>query len=179
FEQMAGAMLVAELAPAPSHEAFPEWADAMQRLAEASRRHFRALVHEDETFYAFFRAVTPIDVIERMKIGSRPAARRRGDRGIDDLRAIPWVFAWTQNRCILPAWYGLGTGLETLVADSGLEAVRHMARAWPFFANLLDDVEMALAKTDLDIARRYFALHPDPGGIGERITAEYALTRKM
>src|SRR5690606_29015932 len=69
FEQMAGAMLIAELAPAPSHEAFPEWADAMQRVAEASRQAFRALVHEDENFHAFFRAVTPIDVIERMKIG--------------------------------------------------------------------------------------------------------------
>ncbi|HEX7046197.1 MAG TPA: phosphoenolpyruvate carboxylase [Gammaproteobacteria bacterium] len=178
FEQMAGAMLIADLAPAPSHEDAPEWTAAMERVSNESRRCFRELVYENESFYDFFRTVTPVDVIERMKIGSRPAARRKG-KGIGDLRAIPWVFAWTQNRCILPAWYGLGTGLNALVEHAGLDSVQHMARAWPFFANLLDDVEMVIAKTDMDIADRYFALHDDPSGIGAKISAEHALTVKM
>ncbi len=177
FEQMAGAMLIADLAPAPSHEGEPEWAKAMHLVAGESRRRFRELVHDNGNFYEFFRTATPIDVIERMKIGSRPAARRKG-KGIDDLRAIPWVFAWTQNRCILPAWYGLGAGLNALIERDGLDSVQRMARAWPFFANLLDDVEMVLAKTDMDIAQRYFALHDDPAGIGARIVDEHALTLK-
>lgn len=177
FEQMAGAMLIADLAPPRSHEDESEWSDAMETVAGESRRHFRALVYDTPEFYDFFRTVTPVDVIERMKIGSRPAARRKG-QGIGDLRAIPWVFAWTQNRCILPAWYGLGTGLRALIDNSDLDRVRHMARAWPFFANLLDDVAMALAKADLDISRRYFALADDSAGIAERIADEFALTRE-
>ncbi|MBW3568078.1 MAG: phosphoenolpyruvate carboxylase, partial [Proteobacteria bacterium] len=160
FEQMAGAMLLADLAPPASHESEAAWAKAMDTVATVSRRTFRALVHENRNFYQFFRTVTPVDVIEQMKIGSRPAARREG-QGIADLRAIPWVFAWTQNRCILPAWYGLGSGLEALVKDAGLDEVQHMARAWPFFANLLDDVAMVIAKTDMDIASRYFSLAPE------------------
>ena len=177
FEQMAGAMLIADLAPPPSHEDEPAWANAMQLVADESRRVFRELVHERDDFYPFFRTVTPVDVIERMKIGSRPAARRKG-RGIDDLRAIPWAFAWTQNRCILSAWYGLGSGLEALVNAVGAESAQHMARAWPFFANLLDDVAMVIAKTDMAIAQRYFAL-ADDNGIADVIRAEYAKTRRM
>jgi len=178
FEQMAGAMLLADLAPPLSHESEPEWMQAMDRVATESRRKFRALVHEHDGFHDFFRTVTPIDVIERMKIGSRPAARRKG-QGIADLRAIPWVFAWTQNRCILPAWYGLGSGLEALVNDGGLRSVQHMARAWPFFANLLDDVAMALAKSDMDIARRYFSLADDHHEIADAIIQEHDRTRRL
>lgn len=178
FEQMAGAMLLAELAPSPSHENEPAWAQAMTIVATVSRSTFRALVHDNPEFYEFFRTVTPVDVIEQMKIGSRPMARRKG-KGIADLRAIPWVFAWTQNRCILPAWYGLGSGLESLVEQQGLQAVQQMARAWPFFANLLDDVAMVLAKTDMDIAQRYFALAPDHKETIDTILEEHARTRRM
>lgn len=178
FEQMAGAMLLADLAPPPSHENEPAWTQAMDIVATHSRNVFRELVHENENFYEFFRTVTPVDVIEQMKIGSRPMARRKG-KGIADLRAIPWVFAWTQNRCILPAWYGLGSGLEALVEQQGLQAVQHMARAWPFFANLLDDVAMVLAKTDMDIAKRYFALAPDHREIIDNIFDEHARTCRM
>lgn len=177
FEQMAGAVLLAELLPAPSHESEPRWTAAMQEVAEVSRRSFRALVHEDERFAAYFRRATPIDVIERMKIGSRPASRRKG-KGIADLRAIPWVFAWTQTRCILPGWYGLGSGLEALVERMGLIEVQAMHDHWPFFANLLDDVEMVLAKADMDIAARYLALGDEPE-ITAAIVAEFERTREL
>lgn len=177
FEQMAGAVLLAELLPVPSHESAPRWSAAMDEIAETSRKTFRALVHEDERFAAYFRRVTPIDVIERMKIGSRPASRRKG-KGIADLRAIPWVFAWTQTRCILPGWFGLGSGLAALVEKAGIAAVQDMHENWPFFANLLDDVEMVLAKADMDIAARYLALGGEPE-ITAAIVAEHERTRDM
>jgi phosphoenolpyruvate carboxylase len=101
--------------------------------------------------------VTPIDEISRLRLGSRPA-RRRGDGGIESLRAIPWVFSWTQSRIALPAWYGLGTALEDAREHAGLEVLREMERTWPFFAGLLSNAEMALSKADLHIARRYVDL---------------------
>jgi phosphoenolpyruvate carboxylase len=98
-----------------------------------------------------------VDVIERMAIGSRPPSRRSGE-GLDNLRAIPWVFAWTQSRHTLPGWYGLGAGLEAAESEHGPEVLRVMAERWPFFANLLADASMALAKADLDIAAEYAGL---------------------
>ncbi len=108
-------------------------------------------------FFAFFRAATPIDVIERMHIGSRPAARAGGS-GVHALRAIPWVFAWTQSRHMLPGWFGFGSGLHAALREHGAEVVAQMAAQWPFFAHLLDDVESMLGRTDLDIASHYDAL---------------------
>ena len=115
-----------------------------------------------------------------MAIGSRPASRRSG-AGIEDLRAIPWVFAWTQNRHLLPGWYGLGTGLRAIVDHRGEEAVREMARSFPFAANLLDDAEMALAKADLPIAARYAELVEDSAAraLFGPIEAEFRLTRDL
>jgi len=96
-------------------------------------------------------------VIERMPIGSRPAARRPGS-GIEQLRAIPWVFAWTQSRHVLPGWYGVGTALESAVRHHGEGVIAEMLRDWPFLKALVDDVEMVLAKADLGIAARYAGL---------------------
>jgi phosphoenolpyruvate carboxylase len=106
--------------------------------------------------------MTPIDVIERLAIGSRPA-RRRQMKGVRDLRAIPWVFAWTQCRAVLPGWFGVGTGLRAAIDAHGLAEVRRAARDWPFLATLVADVEMVLAKSDLDIAARYAELAGDVG----------------
>jgi phosphoenolpyruvate carboxylase len=106
--------------------------------------------------------MTPIDVIERLEIGSRPA-RRREMRGVQDLRAIPWVFAWTQCRAVLPGWYGVGAGLRAAVEAHGLAAVRRAAREWSFLGSFLDDVEMVLAKSDLAIASRYAGLAGEAG----------------
>jgi phosphoenolpyruvate carboxylase len=134
----------------------------MERMAERSEAAYRELVHHDPDFVGFFHAVTPIDEISRLRLGSRPA-KRPGDGGIETLRAIPWVFSWTQSRIVLPAWFGLGTALEDAREHAGLEVLREMERAWPFFEGLLANAEMALAKADLGIARRYVDLWDDEG----------------
>jgi len=130
LEQTAGAVALATAAPPPSDPREPAWTTVMEEIARDSRKAYRALVYDEPDFFAYFRAATPIDVIERMPIGSRPASRRSGE-GIENLRAIPWVFAWTQSRHILPGWYGLGTGLETAVARHGEESVAAMIRDCP------------------------------------------------
>lgn len=152
LERMTGAVALHHTA---SPEDVPrEWVEAATAVAVASREAYRALVYETESFAAFFRDVTPIDVIERMTIGSRPASRRAG-QGIDDLRAIPWVFSWMQNRIVLTGWYGLGAGLAAAVDRLGEDEASRMARSWSFLQVLLDDVEMVLAKSDLGIGARY------------------------
>jgi phosphoenolpyruvate carboxylase len=132
----------------------------MEEMAERSQHAYRALVHDDPDFVAFFTAVTPVDQISRLRLGSRPARRRAG-AGIEDLRAIPWVFSWTQSRIVLPAWFGLGTALSAAREQHGLELLREMERDWPFFAALLANAQMACAKADPDIARRYVELYAD------------------
>ncbi len=149
---------------AERHETFER---VLSEMAEVSARQYRALVHNDPDFARFFAAVTPIEEISRLRLGSRPP-RRGGEVGIDDLRAIPWVFAWTQARFVLPAWLGLGTALADAHERHGLELLREMTATWPFFATLLSNAEMALAKADLRIARRY-ALLWDQAAERERI----------
>ena len=123
--------------------------------------------------------MTPIDVIERLRIGSRPGKRRQM-RGVEDLRAIPWVFAWTQARVILPGWFGVGSGLEQAVASHGVETLREMAHRWPFFDTFLADIEMVLAKADLGIAARYAELAGDTGlRLFPQIEEEFARTRAV
>jgi phosphoenolpyruvate carboxylase len=139
------------------------WRTIMDGIAADSRAAYRALVHEDEGFYAYFRQATPIDVIERMNIGSRPASRR-AMQGIRDLRAIPWVFAWTQVRAILPGWYGVGSALEAAVARHGEAPLRDMFGRWMFMRAMLEDLEMVLAKCDMQVARRYAELAESPHG---------------
>jgi len=176
LELMAGATLeataLASSRPAPD----AAWRAAMDTAAAESHRAFRALVYDDPAFYRYFRSVTPIDVIERLRIGSRPSTRR-AQQGIDDLRAIPWVFAWTQSRNLLPAWYGVGSGLQAAMDVHGLDTLRTMAALWPFFANLLADTEMVLAKADMGIATRYAELAGDMGApITAAIRAEFERT---
>src|SRR4029079_11036367 len=113
------------------------WRPLLDEMAAVSRDGYRALVYDDPRFLDYFRGSTPIDVIERLAIGSRPASRRSG-RGIEDLRAIPWGFACAQNRHLLPGWYGLGAGLSAIVDRHGEAVVRELVRSFPFAANLLD-----------------------------------------
>jgi phosphoenolpyruvate carboxylase len=143
-------------------------------LAEASGARYRALVWGESAFHAWFREVTPIDVIERMQVGGRPAVRPGFD-GLQGLRASPWVFAWTQNRMMLPGWFGAGTGLRAAIEACGLADVRVAAREWPFLRDLLDAVETMLARSDTDIAGRYEALAADVRGFGAQLRAEHAL----
>ncbi len=151
---------------------------AFDTLAETGRREYRALVWEDPRFLEFFTAATPIDAISALPIGSRPSKRKAG--GLESLRAIPWVFAWTQNRTILPGWYGVGSALEAYAAKGdGLEMLRRMYREWPFFRTVVDNVTMVLAKSDIAIASRYAALAPaSTRPLWRRIRAEHSLTRR-
>jgi phosphoenolpyruvate carboxylase len=157
LEQAVGAVALATALPAPREDRAPRWHAVMDEIADASHTAYRALVYDDPRFVEYFRLATPIDLIERMPIGSRPPARRSGS-GIEQLRAIPWVFAWTQSRHVLPGWYGLGTALERAVDRHGEPLVAEMLRDWPFLKALVDDVEMVLAKADMGIAVRYARL---------------------
>jgi len=149
---------------------------AMSTLAASSLKAYRDLVFGSPEFFEYFRAATPLDVIERMHIASRPAVRSSG-KGVDALRAIPWVFAWTQSRHMLPGWFGFGSGLRAAMQLHGEEVIAQMTAHWPFFAHLLDDVEAMLGRTDLEIAGHYDALAPDRlRAHAEPISAEYDLT---
>jgi phosphoenolpyruvate carboxylase len=159
LEQVTAAVIVATALPRASSPREAAWHAVMQQLAEASRGAYRALVYDSPGFVDYFREATPIDVIERMQIASRPPTRR-SHAGIEDLRAIPWVFAWTQSRHLLPGWYGLGQGLEEALQHHGESVLQEMARDWPFLRAVLDDAEMVLAKADMAIAAHYAQLAP-------------------
>ena len=151
---------------------------AMSLLAERSLAAYRGLVFEPADFFAYFRAVTPVDVIERMHIGSRAAARTDAE-GLNALRALPWVFAWTQSRHSIPGWYGMGSGLGAVLEKYGESVISDMLVRWPFFGYLVDDVESLLARADLEIAAIYDELAPTGlQHFGEDIRAEYGLTVK-
>ncbi|MFB6072344.1 MAG: phosphoenolpyruvate carboxylase [Halobacterium sp.] len=147
-----------------------EWTTAMASMADAARDAYRDLLDADG-FVEYFEAVTPIDVVADLNLGSRPTARS-DDRTVEDLRTIPWVFSWTQTRCILPGWYGLGAGLAACEDDALL---REMYDGWPFFRTTVDNAALALARSDLEIADEYAALAPDDlrERFHPRIEAEY------
>ncbi len=142
----------------PADDPADAFVDEIERISYASRAHYEALVRE-QGFVEFFRRVTPIAQIGTLPIASRPTSRGIDDMtGLEDLRAIPWVFAWGQSRINLTGWYGLGTGLaEVAHRRGGIGRLRAMARDWPFFSTLLDNAELSLAKADPTIARRYLA----------------------
>jgi phosphoenolpyruvate carboxylase len=171
FAAVALATAHVDRAPAP-----PAQAAAMRTLAKSSLEAYRRLAFGDPRFFEYFRAATPLDVIERMHIGSRPAMRA-GGAGLCALRAVPWVFAWTQSRHMLPGWYGFGSGLQAAVAEHGEALIRRMMDEWPFFGRLIDDVEAMLARTDLEIAAHYDALASDAlRSQSESIRGEFELT---
>ncbi len=175
LEQMASAVTGAIATPTPVDERHGRWHTVMDEVAVASRGAYRGLVYETPGFFEYFRQATPIDVIERLRIGSRPSSRR-ARQGLENLRAIPWVFAWMQSRHVLPGWYGLGTGLEAAIESHGRDEVAEMAAEWPYLRALLDDAEMVLAKADLRIAALYAGLADDGTGIFDRIRAEFERT---
>ena len=158
LEAMASATLLASLEPEQLAPADAErFAAAMDQISETAFRSYRGLVYETPGFTTFFRQMTPIAEIAGLKIGSRPASRKKSD-AIEDLRAIPWVFSWAQARVMLPGWYGVGAALEAF-EDKGL--LREMASAWPLFRATLDNMEQVLAKSDMRIASHYAALVED------------------
>jgi len=151
-----------------------EWLDAMGTMATAARDAYQDLL-ETEGFVEYFGQATPIAVIEDLNLGSRPASRS-GERRVEDLRAIPWVFSWTQSRCILPGWYGVAAGLDAYLEDGGdMETLRDMYAEWPFFRTTLDNAGMALGRTDLEIAAEYADLASEElrEEFFPRLSAEY------
>ncbi len=126
----------------------------------------------------YFRTATPIDVIERMTLGSRPSRRLGQDAALGNLRAIPWVFAWSQARAVIPGWYGVGSGLQAAVDAGHEETLREMARDWPFFRTFLDDIAMVLSKGDITIAEQFSLLSGDlHGRFFPQVQRELELTR--
>lgn len=133
------------------------WNATMEELAARSRRHYRQLIYEQADLVDFFHQVTPIQEISQLQISSRPA-RRGGKKDLSSLRAIPWVFSWTQARFLLPSWYGVGTALEEFLQEAPeehLKLLRYFYHKWPFFKMVVSKVEMTLAKVDLQIAEHY------------------------
>ncbi len=156
----------------------PAWRGVMDRLAEDSCSRFRAVVRDDLDFVSYFRHATPEQELASLPLGSRPA-RRAGGGGIETLRAIPWIFAWSQNRLMLPAWLGAGGALAAAVARGDGEVIAEMARDWPFFATRLSMLEMVFAKADSGISAYYDSrLVPGPlKPIGERLRAAMVADR--
>ncbi len=168
-------------------DATPSWNQLMSRLASRSREHYRALVHDNPDLVAFFQQVTPIEEISKLQISSRPARRKTGAKDLSSLRAIPWVFGWTQSRFLLPSWFGVGTALASEVDSDPqqLDLLRRLHQRWPFFRMLISKVEMTLSKVDLDLARHYMTSlgaaenRESFERIFQVIADEYTLTRKI
>ncbi|RZJ18366.1 MAG: phosphoenolpyruvate carboxylase [Brevundimonas sp.] len=148
--------LLASLGPQADAAPLAAHADVLARLSQASMSAYRALVYETPGFVDYFRAATPIAEIADLKIGSRPASRTPST-AIEDLRAIPWVFSWSQSRVMLPGWFGFGSAVQ----GEDLAELRAMAETWPFFRTVVQNMEMVMAKADMAIARRYAGLVPD------------------
>jgi len=151
----------------------------MELLSAESARAYRGLVYEESDFYAFFRQVTPVDVVERMQIGSRPPSELES-QGIAAMRSTTWSHAWSQCRYMLPGWFGAGTALAAAEERLGLDVLRQMASEWFFFSSLIDEIELALARADLGVAAAYDELvEPSLRRFIPRLREEYELTKRQ
>ncbi|MEN9577149.1 MAG: hypothetical protein RJA70_158 [Pseudomonadota bacterium] len=148
----------------------PEWRECLEELARVSCEHYRSVVRDNERFVEYFRLATPEIELGKLNIGSRPARRRQGG-GIETLRAIPWIFAWTQNRLCLPSWLGVGAALQRSLDEGGGELMKEMYREWPFFGSTIDLIEMVCAKADLTASVHYDKnlVPPELRPIGEEL----------
>lgn len=177
LEQVTHALLVSALV---QHQQAPDpaWMATMERLAERSLRFYRARVKENRPLLDFFRQATPFPELATLNLASRPVSRSRAHPGgldLDDVRAIPWVFSWSQARLNLPGWFGLGHALEAESTGGNLERLRRMYRGWPFFATLVDNAQRGLGTANLATARRYASLADDMAPFAT-ITAELERT---
>ncbi|KIL37999.1 phosphoenolpyruvate carboxylase [Gordoniibacillus kamchatkensis] len=182
LEQATSALITAALlARNPqAHPSEPEWNEIMKSISETAQRKYQDLIFRDPDFLSFFKESTPLPEIGELNIGSRPSKRKNSDR-FEDLRAIPWVFAWTQSRYLLPAWYAAGTGLNEFVQGKpeNMRKLKEMYEQWPYFRSMIDSLQMALAKADLLIAKQYGRMLKDQN-VAKRIFTlieqEYELT---
>ncbi|HWE63054.1 MAG TPA: phosphoenolpyruvate carboxylase, partial [Chloroflexota bacterium] len=182
IDTIAAATLLATSPFGHAEAQVPErWRTALERLSAVSFQAYRSLV-EYPDFARYLYETTPLELIGRLNIGSRPARRTAG-RDIADLRAIPWVFAWMQNRHTLPGWYGLGSALEAYCAEEpdAQETLRALYRGWPFFQSVIDNAMMAMSKADIHIAAHYAGLAQNQAlgqRVFKRIAAEFHLTER-
>ncbi|MGB8690145.1 MAG: phosphoenolpyruvate carboxylase [Microcoleus sp.] len=186
LETVAAAVIQASLLHT-GFDGIDPWNEIMEELAAKSRSHYRHLIYEQPDLVDFFHHVTPIQEISQLQISSRPA-RRGGKKDISGLRAIPWVFSWTQSRFLLPSWYGVGTALQEFLLEEpeeNLKLLQYFYLKWPFFRMVISKVEMTLSKVDLQIAEHYvreLSLPADRvrfNALFEQISAEYHLIRGL
>ncbi|MFP5501586.1 MAG: phosphoenolpyruvate carboxylase [Candidatus Sericytochromatia bacterium] len=188
MELAASAVIEASLRPeltgAPPEDV-SRWEAVLEDLSRRAFASYRRIVYEEPDFLKFFHETTPLELLGQLQIGSRPAKRKQSN-AIEDLRAIPWVFSWTQSRYILPGWLGAGAALSALIdeaPDRNMTLLKDMYQRFPFFRSLLNNVEMTLAKADLPIARHYFERlveqQPAMRRIWELLEAEYARTEAV
>jgi len=162
LEQMLNAQVLARYNAMenPVEDIPEEWIEAFETAAEHASAEYRDLL-ETDGFVEYFEQATPITVIENLNMGSRPASRTE-DRSLEDLRSIPWVFSWTQARCIVPGWFSVATGIQGYLDEGGdMETLKEMYEEWPYFGTILDHAGMALAKSDMEIATEYADLADD------------------
>jgi phosphoenolpyruvate carboxylase len=184
LEQMAyGVLLGANEAQKGARMLPKRWVQAMEEMSAASLAAYRACVHDDPEFLAFWRQATPIDDISELNFGSRPTYRRKGSVTVSDLRAIPWVFSWMQSRFNFPGWYGLGQGLDVILrrGQAGVKLLREMYQRWPFFQTAIANAQLTMCKADMSIAGVYASLVEDDGvreRVFGRITDEFRLAEK-
>jgi phosphoenolpyruvate carboxylase len=186
LETVAAAVIQASLLHA-GFDGIDPWNEIMEELSVRSRSHYRHLIYEQPDLVDFFHQVTPIQEISQLQISSRPA-RRGGKKDISGLRAIPWVFSWTQTRVLLPSWYGVGTALQEFLQaepEEHLKLLQYFYLKWPFFRMVISKVEMTLSKVDLQIAEHYvreLSLPADKerfNALFQQISAEYHLIRSL
>ncbi|MEM1425866.1 MAG: phosphoenolpyruvate carboxylase, partial [Cyanobacteria bacterium P01_H01_bin.130] len=188
LEKVATATLQSSLLGSGFDDIAP-WNTIMENLAARSRSHYRRLIYDQPDFIDFFMEVTPIEEISQLQISSRPARRKKtGKKDLSSLRAIPWVFSWTQSRFLLPAWYGVGTALKDFMDDDPeehLKLLQYFYLKWPFFKMAISKVEMTLAKVDLQLANHYMGQLTQPENrdrfqvIFDQISDEFHLTRDL
>jgi phosphoenolpyruvate carboxylase len=159
------------------------WEEAMEEISDISLKKYQSLVFEDPDFLTYFTEATPLNEVGELNIGSRPSKRKNRNR-FEDLRAIPWVFAWTQSRQLIPAWYAAGSGLESFASkgEENLKLLQRMYEEWPFFRSTIDNLQMALMKADIRTAKEYISLVHDKE-IADRIfgniVEEYETTKAV
>ncbi len=185
LELVVSGVMQSSLPTEPNTNCMPSaaWSETMNRLSASAYARYHRLIYDDPEFLRYFEQATPIRELGWLNIGSRPARRAAG-RSIEELRAIPWVFAWMQSRCVLPSWYGVGGAFEEYIAQAPerLAQLQEMYRTWPFMRAFLDNLQMTLSKADLQIAHHCSSLVDDEvlrQRISHEIEQEYERTRRM
>jgi phosphoenolpyruvate carboxylase len=194
LELTTAAVIAASLPPdaraaGPRPATIARWESVMAEISGNAFDAYRGFVRGTDGFLDYFTQATPVEELQHLRIGSRPAKRKKGSKSLDDLRAIPWVFGWTQSRHLLPGWLGVGSALEHFLGQDPhrdrpgrLKLLRRMYRDWPFFHSTISNIEMTLAKADFQIARQYAERLTDPGPVRKifgLLAAEYESTCRI